>query len=192
MQRITTKNNLVPRLARLAAVGLTIMAGNLWAGSSAVEGIVKDANGRPLRGADVRIETKGGRSWNKVVQTDRKGHYIYSGLTAGVTYQVSLLVNGAVKASIKNVQTKAGSPTELNFDLKKDAASGAPATTKKGKHYVYIPAQTGTHTGGRWVEVDDDNSQAGTAGANNVQTLDGAALKRMQTDTGPKGLPPGP
>jgi Carboxypeptidase regulatory-like domain len=182
MQTITINKHFGSRLIGLGLFGLIILAGNVWAAPSAIEGIVKDPNGRPISGADIRIEGKN-QTFSQVVKSDAKGHYLYNGLTAGATYRVSLLVNGAVKASINNVQTKAGDPTQLNFDLKKGTGSQASAPAKKGKHYVYMPAKTGTNLGGRWVEVDDDG-QADTAGANNVQTANGAALRKMQSNSG--------
>ena len=178
MQKIAINKKLVPRLARLVVFGFTIMAGNLWAAASAIEGIVKDANGRPVSGADIRIEGKTDSSWNKIVKSDAKGHYVSSGLPAG-TYRVTLIVAGSVKASINNATIKSGNSTELNFELKTAAASKTSGSAKKGKHMVWMPARTGSHMGGNWVEVDD-NGQANTPGANNVQTMDGAALKKMQ------------
>ena len=86
------------------------------------------------------------------VKTDPKGRYISQGLQPGV-YRVTLLVNGAVKASIMNTQTKANQPTQLNFDFK--TTSQASNTAKGGKHMVWVPGRTGTHLGGNWVEVDD-------------------------------------
>jgi hypothetical protein len=52
-----------------------------------------------------------------------------------------------------NTQTKANQPTQLNFDLK--PASQAGNIAKSGKNMVWVPARTGSHIGGNWVEVDD-------------------------------------
>jgi len=52
-----------------------------------------------------------------------------------------------------NTQTKANQPTQLNFDFK--PTSQAASITKGGKHMVWVPARTGSHVGGNWVEVDD-------------------------------------
>ena len=90
------------------------------------------------------------------VKTDTKGRYISQGLQPGV-YRVTLLVNGAVKASIMNTQTKANQPTQLNFDFKPTSQAGNIA--KRGKHMVWMPARTGTHLGGNWVEVDDEGNE---------------------------------
>jgi hypothetical protein len=121
-------------------------------GAAFIQGFVKAAKGEPINGADVQIESRDGKQVFSTVKTDVKGRYISQGLQPGV-YRVTLLVNGAVKASITNTQTKANQPTQLNFDLK--PASQASNTAKGGKHMVWVPARTGSHIGGNWVEVDD-------------------------------------
>jgi len=154
-------------------VGLVLSVATAWAGGSAIQGVVKDAKGQAIKGADVRIESKDGSKLFKVVKTDRNGRYTADGLPAGV-FRTTLVVNGAVKASITNTKTKADQPTQLNFDLKPVAAS--QAAVKKGKHMVWVPSQTGSHIGGRWVEVDDTGST--DPGALNVQKADAEQLQR--------------
>lgn len=174
----------VPGFIRVLVLSAFVFAGSLFAGTSAVEGIVKDANERPISGADVRVEPRnGGRS--RLVKSDARGHYIYDGLSPGATYRVTLLINGVVKASINNVLGKAGS-TQLNFDLKTSSVSGDRMVTKNGRHYVYIPAETGSHLGGRWVEVDE-NGKADSIGVNNVERANAEALRRIQSNSGAVG-----
>jgi TolB-like protein/tRNA A-37 threonylcarbamoyl transferase component Bud32 len=127
-------------------------------GSASIQGFVKDAKGEPIKGADVRIESRNGKQVFSSVKTDPKGRYVSQGLEAGV-YRVTLAVNGAVKASIMNTQTKANQPTQLNFDFKPTSQAGNIA--KGRKHTVWVPNRTGSHLGGAWVEVDDQgNGQA--------------------------------
>ena len=121
-------------------------------GPASIHGFVKDAKGVPIKGADVRIESRDGKQVFSTVKTDPNGRYISQGLQPGV-YRVTLLVNGAVKASIMNTQTKADQPTQLNFDFKPTSEAGNIA--KGGKRMVWVPARTGSHIGGTWVEVDD-------------------------------------
>jgi serine/threonine protein kinase len=116
------------------------------------QGFVKDAKGEPIKRAGVRIESRDGKQVFSTVTTDPNGRYISQGLQPDV-YRVTLLVNGAVKASIMNTQTKANQPTQLNFELKPTSQAGNIA--KSGKHMVWVPARTGSHIGGNWVEVDD-------------------------------------
>src|SRR5205823_12765543 len=81
-----------------------------------------------------------------------RSRFVSQGLQPGV-YRVTLLVNGEVKASSMNTQTKANQSTQLNFDLKQTSQAGNGA--KGGKHIVWVPGRTGSHLGGNWVEVDD-------------------------------------
>src|SRR5207244_13084509 len=133
-------------------------------GPASIQGFVKDAKGEPIKGADVRVESRDGKQVFGTVKTDPKGRYISQGLQPGV-YRVTLLVNGAVKTSIMNTQTKANQPSQLNFDFK--PMSQAANIARGGKHMVWMPARTGSHIGGTWVEVDDEgNPHFGS----NVQT----------------------
>jgi serine/threonine protein kinase len=134
-------------------------------GPAAIQGFVKDAKGEPIKGTDVRIESRDGKQVFSTVKTDSKGRYISQGLQPGF-YRVTLLVNGTVKASIMNTQTKANQPTQLNFELK--PASQAGNIAKGGKRMVWVPSRTGSHIGGNWVEVDDGGE---AHSGSNIQTV---------------------
>ena len=151
---------------RIGLIGFVLCAATAWAGPSAIRGVVKDAKGQAIKGADVRIESRDGKKVFKTVKTDGSGRYVSDGLAPGV-YRVSLIVNGAVKASITNTQTHADQPTQLNFDLKPVSAAQASKVAKKGKHMVWVPSNTGSHIGGRWVEVDENDTA--DSGALNVK-----------------------
>ena len=165
---------------QIGLIGFVLSVATTWAGPSAIQGVVKDAK-QAIKGADVRIESKDAKQHFNTVKTDAKGRYISEGLPAGV-YRVTLVVNGAVKASITNTKTKADQTTQLNFDLKPVPAAQASADQKKGKHMVWVPAQTGSHIGGRWVEVDDGARSA--PGTLNVQRADAEALQRQANSVG--------
>jgi 5-hydroxyisourate hydrolase-like protein (transthyretin family) len=138
-------------IIRLVAIGFVSLCLMLKAnaGEAGLTGIVKDTKGQPLAGAEIRIQ---GSDANKIgrVHTKADGRYSYSELEAG-TYQVSLIIDGVTKASIRNVGTKAGENQTLNFELVKSSARPYAA----GKHYVWVPMQTGTHLGD-WMEVEGD------------------------------------
>ncbi len=159
---------------QIGFVGLFFCIASAWAGPSSIQGIVKDAKGQPIKGADVRIESKDGKQLFNTAKTDAQGRYISQGLTAGV-YRVTLIVNGAVKGSIMNTKTKSDQATQLNFDLRPASASQASAGAKSGKHMVWMPPSTGSHTGGRWVEVPDG---AAEPGALNVKKANAEELQR--------------
>ena len=162
---------------QIGLMGFFICAATTWAGPASIQGIVKDAHGKPIKGADVRIESRDGKQLFNTAKTDTQGRYISQGLQPGV-YRVALVVNGAAKASITNTKTKADQATQLNFDLKPVTASQASAAGKSGKHKVWVPSNTGSHIGGSWVEVDDSGTT--NAGALNVKRGSAEALRQEQ------------
>src|SRR5438876_6444068 len=162
------------KLLRIVGIGLMLCAANAWAGPGSIQGIVKVAKGQPIKGVNVQVASRDGKQLYNTVKTDAKGRYISQGLQPGV-YRVSLVVNGAVKASISNTKTKSDQATQLNFDLRPLPAAQVNAAEKKGKHMVWVPASTGSHTGGRWVEVPDG---AAEPGALNVKRANAEQLQR--------------
>ncbi len=156
-------------MKKTIALVLLLSSSLAFAGTTSLEGTVKDARGNKVQGADVKIEAKNGKSI--MTKTDANGHYICNGLAVG-NYHVTLLVNGVVKASILNAKAQAKHPTELNFDL----------TNTRGPrklHMVYVPTETGTHIGsGRWITVDENGNVVGEN--SNVQKLGTEAINQMQ------------
>jgi len=133
---------------QIGLMGFFLCSANAWAGPASIQGIVKDAQGKPIKGG---------------------------------VYRVSLVVNGAVKAAIGNTKTKSDQATQLNFDLKPVAAGQASTEQKKKKHMVWMPPSTGSHTGGRWVEVPDGASEPG---ALNVKRASAEELQRESLSRG--------
>ena len=167
-------------------IGVTVFVASASAASSVLQGIVKDAEGHPIQGADIRIEaTKTGRLLT-TVKTNVNGRYSLEGLAAG-NYRVTLVVNGAAKASINNTSLEPGESTHLNFELKQTRAS---ITVTKGKHRVWLPAFTGSRLPGRWVEVDDSGGwSAENATTNHIVRVSGEALAREVHDHNPAIAP---
>jgi hypothetical protein len=173
---------------QIGLIGFVLCVATAWAGPSAIQGLVKDAKGQAIKGADVRIESKDGSKLFKTVKTDQKGRYVSDGLAAGV-YRVTLVVNGAVKASIMNTKTNADQSTQLNFDLKPAPTSQASTAAKKGKHRVWVPARTGSHVGGSWVEVDEvGNADPGALNMKKA-TAEQFQQEQMRNSQGPQSLP---
>ena len=170
----------------IASVGLVFSTANAWAAGSALQGIVKDFGGHPIKGADIRIETTNGAKLIKTVKTDVKGGYISDGLPAG-NYRVTLVVNGAVKSSINNTKVAFGESTQLNFDLTPTSASQALPPAKKGTHWVWMPPFTGSRLPGRWIEVDDKGSWAAAhVSTENVVRISAEELERTIHSVGIK------
>jgi hypothetical protein len=144
---------------RIGLVGLVLSVASAWAGSSSIQGIVKDAKGQPIKGANIRIEARNPGRLISTAQTDLNGRYVSDGLSAG-DYRVTLVVNGTVKSSISNAHVGLAEATQLNFDLTSTSASHALPSSKKGTHWVWLPPFTGSRLPGRWIEVDDNGSWA--------------------------------
>ena len=148
----------------ISFVGLFLLAFSASGGTSAFEGVVRDPAGHPVKGADVRIEATNGSSFSRIVKTDAIGHYTSNGLAIGI-YKVTVVVNGAVKASVPNASAQSGKPTQLNFEL-------TPGTKVVKTHRVWVAADTGTHIGnGKWVDVDDNGNIVKNSGVSSVDKL---------------------
>jgi len=168
--------------------GLILLVASVSAASSVLEGIVKDAKGHPIEGADIRIETKNGGRLLTTVKTDVNGRYILDGLPAG-NYRITLVVHGAVKTSINNTTIESGELTRLNFDLRAAPASRASVTANKGRHWVWVPAFTGSRLPGRWVELNDSGSWAAEASTLDVVRVSGEELQRTSRNSYTHHLP---
>jgi hypothetical protein len=154
---------------------LMLLTSIAFAGTPALEGIVNDVNGRPIKGADVKVEARTG-TFSKTLKTDTNGHYLVSGLALGTPYKVTLVVNGTVKASILNANARDGKPATLNFDLK---IMKGPVT----RRMIYIAPDTGTHIGGgRWVTVDENGNVVNDDA--NVLKMNPNAGRAMDVRTG--------
>ena len=147
------------------------------AASSVLQGIVKDAKGHPIQGADIRIEAKNTGRLLTTVKTNVNGRYSLESLAAG-NYRVTLVVNGAVKGSINNTTLEPGESTHLNFELKQTRAS---VTVTKGTHRIWVPPFTGSRLPGRWIEVDDSDrlGRGACSCMNNVVQVSAEELQRV-------------
>jgi tetratricopeptide (TPR) repeat protein len=111
------------RTLALVNAGLLVLAFTSLAQVTAIEGDVKGADGLPLKQAVVNIERTDIKG-HYPTKTDKKGHYIYTGLPMG-TYNVSLVVDGKEVDSVKGVRTRPGDPTREDFNLKATKAENS-------------------------------------------------------------------
>lgn len=108
-------------------VGLTVLAGTAWAQTTTLQGDVKGPDGQPYKGAVidlVRTDIKG----HYTVKSDKKGHWLYTGLPAG-TYDVSCIVDGKPVDKVTGVKSGYGDNPPVNFDM--EAAAEHEAATQK-------------------------------------------------------------
>ena len=159
----------------IALINVMLFVASASAAGPGLQGIVKDVRRNPIQGADIRIEATKTGGLLKSVKTNGNGRYSLEGLAAG-KYRVTLVVNGAVKASINNTTLEPDQSTQLNFELKQTRAY---VTVTKGKHRVWIPAFTGSRLPGRWVEVDDGGGWSATnATTSHIIRVSGEELAR--------------
>ena len=165
------------RVAMVAFFSFALMLRAEAEGEATLSGNVRSAAGKPIQGAEIRIQ---GRDADRIgkIHTDASGHYNYPALETG-TYNVTLVIDGVTKASINNVRTKAGEAQTLNFDLKK----GNVRPSAAGKHYVWIPSQTGSHLG-NWIEVDDDAKAMPLGMQERVRNAGNELARHIQANSG--------
>ncbi len=102
-----------------------------WAQTSTLEGNVKDQSGQPLKGAKIvlnRTDIKG----HYEVKTDKKGHWLYTGLPFGGKFDISCEVDGKVMDKVSGVQARSDNQP-VDFNLQKTAqAQQAAAQANAG------------------------------------------------------------
>ncbi len=103
----------------LVLVGLSLLAGTAWAQTTTLQGDVKGPDGQGLKGAVIdltRTDIKG----HYTVKSDKKGHWLYTGLPAG-TYDIQCIVDGQMMDKVTNVKSGYGDNPPVDFDLQKIA-----------------------------------------------------------------------
>ncbi|MEP6602881.1 MAG: carboxypeptidase-like regulatory domain-containing protein [Spartobacteria bacterium] len=166
------------RIIVSASGGLLMLTASAWATGAGLEGIVKDPDGRPVKNAEVRVEGLEGSGKARIGQTDVKGHYTCSGMATG-TFNVSLYVDGTMKASVAEVKMEEGRISGLDFIMRRGKAT---QPSRKGKQFVWLPSGTGTNISGRWVEVDEKGKIVrGTEERGNYKT--GNIVKSIQDNS---------
>src|SRR5580765_1654476 len=133
-QEVKALGTMLPKSLILSLVGVLLVTFSVFAGTSVLEGVAKDATGYPIKGADVRIEAK---NFSKILKTDASGHYVTHDLPVG-TYKVMLVINGQVKASILDAKTQLDKPTQLNFDLRGKSVEKVRKPAVYGKDFMDV------------------------------------------------------
>jgi tetratricopeptide (TPR) repeat protein len=114
------------KLRRLAMTiaGLVIFAASALAQVTTLEGTVIGMDGKPLVGAIVKIHRTDVK-WDAQLKTDKRGHYIHTGVPLG-TFEVTVLVDGKEVDRVNGVKSTMGTdhpPTD--FDLRKSSAANS-------------------------------------------------------------------
>lgn len=165
----------------LSLVGFASLA---FAQKATIEGQALDRSNRPLKNAEVILQSETGKSKASFqAKTDAKGHFAV-GLPAGA-YTVSVNSGGKLAASLQHVRAAANSVARINLggQVAKTATTAAAPAGKK--RWVWVPAQTGSRIGGGWQEVTEANTNSG------LRKADEDAFTRIQTNNIRTGSAPG-
>ena len=122
--------------------GALLLGPGALAQVASLQGNVSGTDGRPLQGAEVRIDRKDKPITPITIITGSKGQYLFTGLPAGL-YRLSIIMDGAVKFSV-TIKMR-GEKARIDFDL-------SPSAEKKIRNYVWVVGRTGSNVPGRWVE----------------------------------------
>jgi tetratricopeptide (TPR) repeat protein len=112
----------------LAVTGLALFAFTAMAQQGSMQGDVKDADGKPLVGAMVKIDRTDIKAHYQV-KSDKKGHYFHAGLPYG-TYSVSIDVGGKDQPIAQGVPLRGGDPVNVPIDLSQAAQAQAQDQAK--------------------------------------------------------------
>jgi tetratricopeptide (TPR) repeat protein len=94
-----------------------------------VKGLVVDAEGKPVDGAQISIEYLDGVTRKFEVKSNRRGEFIQIGLQPG-NYRVTATKEGVGTQSFE-ARVRVGGTAELKFQLSPTAPSGAPMTKEE-------------------------------------------------------------
>jgi len=143
----------ISRIVSSVLFGSLLLAGSAAVQAATIQGTVKGPDGKPISGAEVRIEGMKSTQALKSVKTDQKGNYVFKDVAVG-TYKLTTWVN-KVPTQIGNVKARSEGVVRVDFDIK---ATAAKAGAKKTTHRVWVEGKTGSHIGGHWVELDENGN----------------------------------
>jgi tetratricopeptide (TPR) repeat protein len=112
------------RSLALTIAGLVIFAASALAQVTTIEGTVTGTDGKPVQGAIVKIH-RTDIKWDSQLKTDKRGHYIHTGVPAGGTYEISVQIDGKDVDHLGNVKSTMGDHPPTDFDLRKSQAENS-------------------------------------------------------------------
>jgi hypothetical protein len=98
------------------ACSFALITAPVWAEGNSIRGVVSDAKGKPVAGAEVRAEPADAKGPAAVAVTDAKGQYALNHLPVG-TYKVIASVNKTPR-SAASIQTSPAGWVKVDFALK--------------------------------------------------------------------------
>ena len=156
------------RISATILVSAALFGGSLNAGT--VQGLVRGPDGKAISGAEVQVAHTRARDTLQKVKTDQNGEYVFKNLSDGKSYKLTTWVD-RVGTTIDHVIPRAAGAIRIDFEV------NANGIAKKPRHYFYVQGVTGSHLGGRWVEVDE-NGRLPASGLP-VESMDGDKLRQL-------------
>ncbi len=149
------------RLSCASVVGVVMLGlASAKADTNSVQGLITGADGKPVAHAEVRAQRTDAAGNRVVTTTDVNGRYKFASLPAG-KYSITVVTEGnsaRAAGATATISAPDGQPirrfiSALPYQVKADLRAGAHANVRS--HYVWKPAETGSHIGGRWIKVSD-------------------------------------
>jgi len=110
-----------------AVTGLVIFATAALAQITTLEGNVIGADGKPVVGAIIKIHRTDVK-WDATTKTDKRGHYIHTGVPLGGVFDMTCTVDGKDVDAIHGVHSQMADHPGTDFDLRKLASANSAAT----------------------------------------------------------------
>jgi tetratricopeptide (TPR) repeat protein len=110
------------RSLAMTFAALVLFAVNSLAQVSTLQGTVTGLDGKPVVGALVKIH-RTDIKWDQTVKTDKRGHYIHTGVPLGGTFDITIEIDGKAADKIMGVHSSLGDHPDSNFDLRKSTAN---------------------------------------------------------------------
>jgi tetratricopeptide (TPR) repeat protein len=107
----------------MTVAGLVICAASAFAQITTMEGTVTGPDGKPAVGALVKLH-RTDIKWDATLKTDKKGHYIHTGVPLG-TFDISVSVDGKEVDKLGGVKSQMGDHPPTDFDLRKSMAANS-------------------------------------------------------------------
>lgn len=101
---------------------LVFSAATSLAQISTLEGTVTGIDGKPIVGALVKIH-RTDIKWDATLKTDKKGHYIHTGVPVGGTFDITVEVDGKAIDKMSGIRSQMSDHPPTDFDLRKSATA---------------------------------------------------------------------
>jgi tetratricopeptide (TPR) repeat protein len=117
------------KLRRFAIAGsfVVLATASAWAQTATLQGDVKGPDGQPVKGAVIKLERTDIKGHYQV-KSDKKGHWLYTGLPGASTFEITCEIDGKMVDKVSGVKAAYGDDNPpINFNAGRVAAQQAAA-----------------------------------------------------------------